>query len=305
MDKIRHIKHKDIDLKKWDTTVLSSELPLVFAQSFYLNATSPNWDALVIGDYESIFPLTVKTKLGFKYLPQPSFTSQLGAYGKIDKDIEQMFYDYITKHFKLIEIELNAANKLRPKNSSVKRTYIIDYKKKYAYNTNTQRNIKKAQSNGIVSEKVEAKDVLQLSKKMISPFLEKEIGLSKPVIKTFNSLIESCNKNNCLLTLKAIDGNKNIKALAHFVYNTKHALYLKGTNFDKKENSGSMHLLIDAAIRYFEDKADIFDFGGGSNAGLASFYKGLGGEELNYSFLRINQLPKVVNVLKRNKVKDL
>ena len=113
MRSVKHIAHKDIDFKKWDAAVLSSDFPLVFAQTFYLNATCPKWDALVIGDYESIFPLTHKTKLGFKYLPQPSFTSQLGSFGKVDDESENLFFDYISKKYKLIEIELNASNKIK------------------------------------------------------------------------------------------------------------------------------------------------------------------------------------------------
>ncbi|MDP1801902.1 MAG: hypothetical protein Q8L81_11150 [Bacteroidota bacterium] len=301
MEKLRHIKHADIDFKKWDNAVMSSKFPFVFAQSFYLNATCPKWDALVIGDYESIFPLTSKTKLGLKYLPQPSFTSQLGAYGKVNSEVEWEFYNYITKQFKLIEIELNASNKIISEQIKPKWTFIIDYNKGYTYNQNTKRNISKALKNNFAVKKVEANEVLLLSKKYIDPFLLKEIGLSRPVVKTFNDLIENSLKHKNLLTFKTVDNNNTIMALGHFIYNGKHAFYLKGTNFDKKENSGSMHLLIDEAIKYFEGKATIFDFGGGANTGLASFYKGLGGQQLDYSFLKINKLPKIVSILKGKK----
>jgi hypothetical protein len=297
--KIKHIAHKDIDLKKWDNTVLSSEYPLVFAQSFYLNATCPNWSALVIGDYESIFPLTNKTKLGFSYLPQPSFTSQLGVYGKVDPEIENLFYDHITKKFKLIEIELNASNKINAKGIGTKKTFIIDYSIEYTYNQNTKRNVKKAVESGISIKRVDVKDTLVLSKKLIDPFLLNDLKLSGSVVKVFNNLLVSSNTNNSLLTLKAVDQKNTILALAHFVFNSKHALYLKGTNFDKKENSGSMHLLIDTAIKHFDGKVKVFDFGGGSlNESLAGFYKGLGGTELNYSYLKINNLPNMVKFFK-------
>ncbi len=305
MDKVQLIKHKDIDLKKWDKAILSSKNPLVFAQSFYLNATSPKWDALVIGDYESVFPLTVKSKLGFKYLPQPSFTSQLGTFGKVNDATELAFYNYITTHFKLIEIELNASNKLKVKGLSQKRTFIIDYKKEYTYNQNTKRNIKKAHENGLRVQDADEKESISLSKKIVDPFLEKEVGLSKPVVKTFNALLANGLKHKQIITFKTVDANGKVKAIGHFAFNNTHALYLKGTNIDKKENSGSMHLLIDFAIKYFKTKAKIFDFGGGGNEGLAGFYRGLGGSQLDYYFLKINRLPKVITVLKGKKFKDL
>ena len=302
MSTVKHIPHNNIDFKKWDATVLSSQYPLVFAQSFYLNATCPKWDAMVIGDYESIFPLTHKIKLVFKYLPQPSFTSQLGAYGIVNDEIENLFFEYISKKYKLIEIELNASNKINAKGVSSKKTFIIDYSVNYTYNQNTKRNIKKAVDNGFSIKRVDTKDCLSLSKKLLNPFLENELKLSKLVIKVFNTLLESSLKNNSLLTLKAVDKNNEIKALAHFVFNGKHALYLKGTNFDKKENSGSMHLLIDAAIKHFDGKVKIFDFGGGSiSESLAGFYQGLGGSALHYSFLKINKLSGLVKLLKGKK----
>lgn len=137
MSKIQHIKHNDIDFAKWDQTILASSFPLVFAQSFYLNATFPGWDALVIGDYESVFPLTQKVKFGISYLHQPSFTPQLGVYGKVNETIERLFYDYITSNYKLIEIELNASNTLQTKEHFPKTTYIINYKEGYKQNQNT------------------------------------------------------------------------------------------------------------------------------------------------------------------------
>ena len=260
MRSVKHIAHKDIDFKKWDAAVLSSDFPLVFAQTFYLNATCPKWDALVIGDYESIFPLTHKTKLGFKYLPQPSFTSQLGSFGKVDDESENLFFDYISKKYKLIEIELNASNKIKTKGISSKKTYIIDYSAVYSYNQNTKRNIKKAIENEIQIKRVDVKESLSLSKKLIDPFLQNDLKLSASVVKIFDALLISCLNNKSLLTLKAIDTKNNILAIAHFVFNDKHALYLKGTNFDKKENSGSMHLLLDSAIKHFDGKVNIFDF---------------------------------------------
>jgi len=296
---IKHIKHKDIDFKKWDDTIVSSPIAYVFAQSFYLNATCPHWDALVIGDYESVFPLTHKFKFGFTYLPQPPFTSQLGAYGKVDEEREQLFYDYILAHYKLIEIELNSFNQQKSEFIKEKKTYWINYGQNYKFNQNTKRNISKATDNGFVVEQVSFNEILPLSQKLLNPFLENELNLSKNALHLFDNLLNNAIKANQLFTFKVSDKNNNLRALAHFVSNGKHTLFLKGTNFDRKENSGSMHLLINHAIEFFKDKSLYFDFGGGSNStGLAGFYSGLGGEELTYSYLRINKLPGLIKFLK-------
>lgn len=300
MIKIQRIKHRDIDFEKWDKTILSSPIPFVFAQSFYLNATSPNWDALIINDYESVFPITHKTKFGVNYLPQPPFTSQLGAYGKVTLEIELAFYNTIIKEYKLIDLELNAFNTLQNEDITTKNTYIINYKNGYTFNQNTKRNVAKATENGLKVEQVtNIEEILKLSRQYINPFLQKQVGLSLKTISVLDGLIHSANKANCLYSFKVIDAQQQLKAIAHFVSNGQHTLYLKGTNTDKEENSGSTHLLMKHAIEFFADKTELFDFGGGNQKGLANFYMGLGGSALPYGFLQINNLPKLIKLLKR------
>jgi hypothetical protein len=301
MSVLQYIKHQDIDFKKWDNTILNSQIPFVFAQSFYLNATCPNWDALVIGDYDTIFPITYKTKFGYRYLPQPPFTSQLGAYGKLGIEVEQQFYKYILEHFRLIDMELNVTNQLKSVFISPKNTYTLNYSQGYKFNQNTKRNIAKAQENGFVVESVKSQDIIQLSQQYLNPFLEKEVGLSKTTIGLLDNLLKNADLAGQLYTFQVLDKNKTIKTLGHFISNGKHALYLKGTNFDKADNSGSMHLLMKHAIEFFADKSSIFDFGGGSKQGLANFYMGFGGQAMTYSFLQVNKLPRLIKILKNKK----
>jgi hypothetical protein len=300
MSSLKHIKHEDLDPEKWDRAILSSKIPTVFAQFFYLDATSPGWEALVIGDYESVFPLTWKMKFGYIYLPQPYFTGQLGAFGKIDLEIENLFYDFIIKRYKLIELELNAGNKLESQYTAPKNTFVIEYEKGFNFNQNTRRNIAKAHASYFKVEEASTEEVIPLSGKYLDPFLRKNLGLSDGVVVLFNSLLKACIAHRSVHTFKVTDPNGSVKALGHFVFNKKYAVFLKGTNLDKADNSGSMHLLISHAISFFENKCACFDFGGGSlNEGLAGFYRGLGGTKLDYHFLRINNLPKVLKLFKK------
>ncbi len=299
MNRIKHIKHHEIDFEKWDNTILSSVYPLVFSQSFYLNATCPQWEALIIGDYESVFPLTYNTKLGITYLHQPPFTPQLGVYGKITLEIVQLFFDYINEHYKLIEIELNASNQLQTKFHKSKTTFIIDYKTGYKFNQNTKRNISKALEHKLSFVQIPDNEVLSLSEKHLNPFLYKGLHLSKQSIHLFNELLKASIANKNLYSFKVIDEKNNLQAIAHFISNGKHTVYLKGINFDKEVSLGSMHLLNSSAIQFFEHKCYVFDFGGGSKESLANFYKGFGALPLPYSFLKINKLPWLIKLLKK------
>lgn len=295
---VKRLSHNQIDFAKWDQVVLSSSLPLVFAHSYYLNATCPNWDALVLGDYESIFPLTYKTKFGLNYLPQPPFTSQLGTFGKLSEEAETAFYKYIAANYKLIELEINASNTLKNEFIKPKLTYVMDYTKEYNFNQNTKRNISNAQQLGLKTERVDGVNAFKLSQNYINPFLKSNLKIKESDIKLFDQLILNSEEAKQLYSFQVTDVNQIIKAFGHFICNGKHALFLKGTNFDRQENSGSMHLLMSVAIDYFKDRALWFDFGGGSNSeGVANFYKGLGGTIQEYGFLRINNLPKFIQLI--------
>ena len=297
---VKHIKHEDINFSKWDKVILASEIPTVFAHSYFLDATSPGWDALVINDYQCVFPLTWKKKLGMMYLPQPYFTGQLGAFGNVNPESEQLFYKYILKNYKLIEIELNATNHLETKYNRPKNTFVIEYKNGFHYNQNTKRNIAKALASDLRVEEAATREIINLSEKFLSPFLLQDLGLPKNEVVKFNHLLLNCINNESIITFKVINEKKDVKAIGHFVYNTKYVVFLKGTNVDKIDNSGSMHLLINHAIKFFENKCEYFDFGGGSlNKGLAGFYSGLGGIQRNYSMLRVNNLPKLMKIFKK------
>ena len=301
MKELKHIKHHDINFEKWDKTILSSQYPLVFAQSFYLNATCPQWDALIIGDYESVFPLTYNVKFGISYLHQPPFTPQLGVYGIVTPEIEKLFFDHIKLNFKLIEIELNAANTLHTSFHKAKTTFIIDYKLGYKFNQNTKRNISKAIDHKLSFVQIPENDILNLSKIYLNPFLHKGLHLSKKSIYLFNQLVSSAINNKNLYSFKVVDENNKVQAIAHFISNGKHTVYLKGINFDKEVSLGSMHLLNSSAIQFFETKCDFFDFGGGSKESLANFYKGFGALPLLYNALILNKLPWFIKLITNKK----
>ena len=304
MEKVKYIKHNKIDFSKWDDVVLGSKYPLVFAQSFYLNATAGNWDALVIGDYDCVFPLTKKIKFGIKYLPQPHFTSQLGAFGAVTPEREKMFFDFIINNFRLIEIELNASNKIESEYIRKKNTFMINYNEGYHQNQNAKRNITKALNAGLHVEICNESEIESNVNTFILTLLKQKLKLPNKASDTYKELINSAKTKGKLYSFKVIDNETNVHAFAQFISNGMHVVYLKGNHTDKFKTEGSMHLILNFAIEYFMDKAIIFDFGGGSlTEGLAEFYRGLGGKKFDYSFLQVNKLPTILNSIKSKKKK--
>lgn len=297
---LKTLSHHQIDFKKWDQAVLNSAMPLVFAQSFYLNATCKEWSALVLNNYEAILPLTKGKKLNISYLYQPPFTPQLGVFGQADTSTQKQLLEEAKRLYKYIDIELNASVQLPDLKLPEKQTFVIDYSKAFSFNENTRRNIAKAKKQGVTVKAVtDSSDILSLCRKVLIPWLRSEIGISKAHGDIFLQLVQNALTEGFLHVLAAYDKEGDLLSLGYFISNGKHAVYLKGMSLNKKDNSGSMHLLMAEAIEYYRDKAGFFDFGGGNQKGMANFYKGLGGTALTYHLLKVNNLRWPLNKLKK------
>ncbi|HQQ94613.1 MAG TPA: hypothetical protein PLQ93_08675 [Bacteroidia bacterium] len=293
------VQHTQIDLERWNNTVMSSAFPSLFAQSFFLDAVAPGWDALVWGDYQTVFPLCSKRKYGIPYLPQPLFTGQLGLFGKIDPERETALYAYLKKTFRLVEYELNCMHKLNPDGFRTMRTFVIDYNKPIVYNQNTKRNISKARQLGLSVTLLDQAVALKHAHLYLDPFLSTNLGFGTQALAVFHHLLKACSEQGKLHSLQVNDERGDVRAIAHFVISPSHVVYLKGTNLDKTENSGSMHLLMHHAIMQFKQEDRIFDFAGGTIQGIGNFFKGLGGEELKYPKFMHSSLPGWTSWIRR------
>ena len=242
-------------------------------------------------------PLTENKKIGIAYLIQPPFTPQLGIYGKISEAIEKEFYSALENKYKYISIEVNATHLFDSSKTKAKRTFIINLQNNFSYNSNTKRNISKAVKEELIFESVKSTEIAALSKKLINPFLIKKLKLKNKDIQIFDKLLQNCIAQYNLYTFIIKTKSGKICAIAHFICNQKHVVYLKGTSFDR--NSGSMHFLMNKVIQFFREKnLKLFDFGGGQSDSMAQFYSGFGAKPLNYKTYKINNLPKAIKWLK-------
>src|SRR5262245_20345245 len=79
---IRYLTRNKIDVARWDRCIDRAPNGLIYSYSCYLDTMSRQWDALVMGDYGIVMPLTWNRKYGISYLHQPFLTAQLGVFGE-------------------------------------------------------------------------------------------------------------------------------------------------------------------------------------------------------------------------------
>ena len=169
---IQYLTYAEIDLKKWDDCILRANNGLIYAYSFYLNQMAPNWDALVMDDYDAVMPLTWNKKYGIHYLYQPAFTASLGVFGKdIDASKLNAFLNAIPDKFKYWDICLNHQNCFPVADFTLyeRVNYVLPLQQPYEilfsqFRESTQRNIKKSKDlNCVIKKNIAAEDIISLS----------------------------------------------------------------------------------------------------------------------------------------------
>lgn len=302
-NQIKHLQHKEIDKAKWDACITNAPNGLIYCYSFYLDCMARHWDALVLGNYEAVMPLTWNKKYGFYYLYQPAFTASLGVFGKnLTKEIIDDFTSMFPSKFKLIEISLNSGNIIDdPKNFSLLRSnYILHLNKSYeelykAYRDNHKRNITKAFQLGCsISKEIAVDEIIQLNKEQ----LQHIDGTKQEDYPNFKKLYELLKIKGQAKTYGLIDKQNKILASAVFFFSHNRAYYIMVGNHPDGKTIGASHALIDAFIKDHADQNLILDFEGSDIRNLAFFYSGFGATEEIYPALKINRLPFYVKWMK-------
>ena len=303
-NQIKYLQHKEIDKAKWDACITNATNGLIYAYSFYLDAMTKHWDALVFGDYEAVMPLTWNKKYGFYYLYQPAFTASLGVFGRnLKKELIAEFIKTIPAKFKLIEISLNAGNITDDsKNFSLLRSnYILHLNKSYeelykAYRDNHKRNIDKALQLGCsASREIPVDEIIQLNKEL----LQHIDGTKTGDYLNFKNLYEFIKTRGQAKTYAIVDPKNKVLASAVFYFSHNRAYYIMVGNHPDGKTLGASHALIDAFIKDHADQNLILDFEGSDIRNLAFFYSSFGATEEIYPALKINKLPWYIRLLKK------
>ena len=302
---IRYLTHNQIDVQRWDECIAQSPDGNVYAWSWYLDVVHPDWEALVDDDYETIMPLTSNKKFGINYLFQPFFTQKFGVFGKkelTEEKIEQ-FLEAIPKKFKFAEFRIGgtclngfkaAAMKDVKAHRNIELSLTPDYSVIAAnYNSNTKRNLAKAQKQGLtIVEDIEPSVIIELFRnnkgKDVKHWGDVEY-------ERLLRLVETAQSHDQCMVLGAQNTDNQLIAGAFFMMSHNKIVFLfSGSDESNKENHG-LTFLLDHIIQRFSDTNNILDFEGSDNDGLARFYKGFGGEEKYYHEIKFNRLNKISN----------
>ncbi len=300
---IRFVKRGEIDPSRWDETISKASNGMVYGFSFYLDQMAEHWDALVMGGYKAVMPLTWKNKFGINYLTQPFLTAQLGVFGEnVDGSLIKDFLSAIPSRFKYWDIYLNHGNvfDIASFNLYTRSNYVLKLAPAYenifsSYNENTKRNIKKAQQSGCsVVRDIRADIVIDLAVKQ----MKIKTGETIAHIERFRKLYSTLHARQMAITYGIVINEKIVSA-AVFFYGNGRTYYILVGNDPAGRATGSSHALIDAFIKDHAGNNILLDFEGSDIPSLATFYAGFGAVEEKYAAIRRNNLPFFLKWMKK------
>lgn len=300
---IRHLKYEHIDKQKWDDCIRNAFNGVVYAYSWYLDVVCEEWEGLVEGDYDRVFPINFRRKAGIDIIYQPFFTQQLGVFSKseLSPTVLNDFLFAIPARYRVIDLNLNTHNKpdlpgfqyFPQVNHEL--DLIGNYDGLYKnYSSNTKRNLKKAASAGLSLVKgIKPDEVIDL--------FRANRGREVRVLKEdnylkFKRLVYTAIYKGIGSVYGVYDKDNILCAGAIFFRSHKKSIFLFSGLSPSGREKRAMFFLIDQFIREHAHKHLTLDFDGSNNEALSRFYKGFGSTRLEFTRISRNTLPAYLKI---------
>jgi hypothetical protein len=302
---IRYLHHQDIDKAKWDGCIEDAQYSILYGYSWYLDIVSPQWHALVEGDYETVFPLTWKRKYGFLYLTQPPYAQQLGVFSrKMLDDVKIIsFLNSIPKKFLHCDLYMNPLNEcaLHSKyHHRIRKTYHVRLNRPYnhifeKYSGDTKRNLKKFSGRNLILKPIAVQDVIEIYKK--------NVWYKTPVLKlkdyqTLDKLAAEVGGRKKCLILGAFENDVLSAGTVFFICGDK-IIFVFGSSNKTGRRNGAMRFIFDKVIQSNCNTDLTLDFEGSSINSVEYFYKSFGSRKITFTNIKYSKpaiLSNMINI---------
>ncbi len=300
--KIEFLKRKEIEVEKWDQVIAESPAETIYPYSWYLDAVSEKWSALVVDDYRFIMPVVWKKKVGMKYIYQPFYTQQLGVFSReyVDPKLIRKLLRILYKKFRFAGLNFNVKNLVgeeEPYTVDDKSNYVLNLNQDYdllhkTFTTNTKRNIRKSIE---FSDKVErglpVEELVRLKRE--NDVIQRSEEDYRWMVGVFETI-----KQSDAGSIYAISSGNEIIAAAFFAFSKTRAIYLLSASSPQGKERRAMFRIIDTFIKDHAGSGLVLDFEGSNIPSVARFFGGFGAQAEIYQVVSFNRLPATLTKLK-------
>ncbi len=289
---IYYLDRSQINTQKWDECIQNSQHILSYALSGYLDGVcdpisdyskfnfddealnqseiAGQWGALILNDYEAVFPLPWRKKYGLHYIYQPSFCQQLGLFGNPGNHTTEDFLRKIPKKFIKIHLQVHPFFG-KPKNAQEKTNYILEcpHLPEEKFNKDALKNVKRCLDAGVIYKKpYKLYDILKI--------YDDAWGEHNPFVwfndyEGFEMACMNMEKEGKIYATIAKSQDGETLAGAIFLISPKRVHYVCAGPTNAGKELGIMHGIIHHVAMEFPNHE--IDFEGSSIPSVAQFYK--------------------------------
>ena len=300
---IRFISRDKIEKNRWDGCVHYANNGLIYGYTWYLDNVAENWDGLVEGNYQSVFPLVWNSKIvKIKQIYQPFLCQQLGLYSvKVcSKPRIEAFIKAIPQEYKFVSMHMNDRNNLVKNIGGLKTerrsNYLLALNRSYEeirknYSTNLKRNINKARRENLyITSGIKPEKFVEAIRKYHENYKTKKIP--KQIYPMALRIIYNClHRGLGSITGVYKEDSEDFCAALFVMYSGSRLINLLNVTTAAGRKIGAMHYLLDELIQQNAGRPAVLDFEGSNIESIARFNKSFGAEDTPYFRIERNDLP--------------
>lgn len=307
MPTIQYVFHAKIDFSRWDACIQQAFNGNVYALSWYLDAVCEQWDALIVDDYQAVFPIPFKKRMGVSIIYQPFFVQQLGVFSlqPLPESVITQIWKAIPPKFKIGRLQGNSFDNIDASLFKIQRqvnhelNLASDYSILYSnYSENAKRNLKKAFKARLEMRESDAcETAIALFQQFKAPTLP---DLPPKLYATLRQLFAILKKHESVSVIEAYTEENKVCASVIFTHNGSRLVYLFSGCSPEAYHNGAQFFLVDSIIKIYAGKSMVLDFEGSNDVQLARFYKGFGAVATTYPVVFFEKMfSPVVKILQK------
>lgn len=293
---IRILPAAQIDRSLWDRCIQQDAQAKVYNYSAYLDCFAPNWQGLVVGDYQACLALPFYKRLGSKWLQMPPFIQQFNLASQtgctLNNAIKLEIGLAICKQYRLIRYCCTGLE-LATQPFKSRTNYVLNLAADYeqissGFNKNGRKNIRRA-------EALELKLVRDVPVETVIQFYKAAYGsLSRIKDEAYLNFVRLSQTESPYFKVhtygvQAADGNLVLAALV--LEDAKALYYVLAAPNEAGRNQKATYFFINELIRQNAGKALKLDFEGSDLKNVADFYLSFGPEAEPYYYYQHNNYP--------------
>ncbi|RQO32393.1 hypothetical protein DBR32_01960 [Taibaiella sp. KBW10] len=290
---LRILPSAELDHSLWDRCVQQDGKAKVYNYNAYLDCFAPDWQGLVLGDYEACIPLPAYKRLGSQWLQMPPFIQQFNLAQQQDKPVTEMEKQQINKllkkQYKLIRYSCTDISFDRPP-AKVRTNYVLDLSETYKvlqsrFNKNGSKNIRKTEAFALsLTQGIPVDTVIAFYKAAygtLNTLKDDQYLLFKKLCATKTDFFTT-------QTYGVSNANGELIFAALLIRDAKALYYVLGAPNEEGRKKKATYFFIHEIIKQHAGQPLKLDFEGSDLKNVADFYLSFGPETEPYQYYQLN-----------------